>query len=93
MTTPEQHAEVCIAILNHIALEDGVRLMERDELGLHRGLFGCLLCELYYHCDDNTYNSECPGHILCKRNKHDTRNNIPREAWVRAYRYHAGRAK
>lgn len=92
MTTPKQHAEVCIAILNHIAKADGWGMWKREDIGLEPVTDSCLLCELYEDDDGECIKSICPGRNLC-REYSNTPVTFPREQWVRAYRYHAGRAK
>ncbi len=81
MITPEQHIEVCIVALYNIACIDAIFGVTPDDLGL-RGF--ALLCSTYRMCNG------CPGKALCVRS---TEINFVRMDWVRAFRYHAGRAK
>ena len=99
MPTPEQHAEVAIAILNHIAYADGVSAQDRGRLGLTpnhtakpSSCGGCLICVMYGAPSDcpKSDHPTCPCQTLCR--KYCKVLAYGRERWVRAYRYHAGRA-
>jgi hypothetical protein len=90
MTTKEQHAEIAIAVLDHIARADGIDTYDREELGLEPKGDACLLCHIYGHGGLNVcHTGHCPGSTLCYRYEG---NNMSREEWVNAFRYHAGRA-
>ena len=91
--TREQHAEVAIAVLNHIAKEDGIPTQDREDMGLESKTDLCLLCDIYGHRGLNVCHeartSGCPGSVLCER---FMAGNFSRQDWVNAYRFYSGRA-
>ena len=103
--TSEQHAEVCIDIINMIASKDGLDQDERIDLGIHpRGgskTFGSILCYLYRTgirldpCDGKGLSEECPGRTICKRNekRYPEKSILTREELVSAFVHHSRRVK
>lgn len=103
--TSEQHAEVCIDILNMIACKDGLKQDERINLGLAPGVgskgFGSILCYLYrtlsnlpnHPCSGRGYSEECPGRNICKKNerRYPEKGILTREELVSAFIHHARR--